>query len=149
MAQLAPCPKWEGKGRVLADSPPVPRPQCYSAGHPYAMRFAATPANAATVPTASGPRDEKTTSFGPLMRQARAGAYSPSEPERTQAARCIPWLRFFATIRYRGGRTTTPCRASARHGVVFPIAMWIRWRYVPLCPPPPEPPPPVPPPPWL
>lgn len=46
------------------------------------MRFAATPANAATVPTASGPRDEKTTSFGPLMRQACAGAYSPSEPER-------------------------------------------------------------------
>src|SRR5712672_1601673 len=46
------------------------------------MRFAATTANAATVPTASGPRDEKTTSFGPLMRQACAGAYSPSEPER-------------------------------------------------------------------
>src|SRR5712672_3350093 len=59
------------------------------------MRFAATPANAATVPTASGPRDEKTPSFGPLIRQACAGAYSPSEPERTHAARCIPWLGFF------------------------------------------------------
>src|ERR1700704_3742604 len=115
-----------------------------------AVRRDATPANAATAHATNGPRDEKTTSFGPMVRQACATLAQPHSPQANRnTRRPLPFLGcvFSATTRSRVCRTMTPCRASARHGVVFPIAMWIQWRYVPLCPPPPLwPPPPEPPP---
>jgi hypothetical protein len=60
------------------------------------MRFAAAPANAAAVPAASSPRDEKTTSFGSLMWQACATpAPARSRPANRNARHPLPSLAAF------------------------------------------------------
>ena len=60
------------------------------------MRFAAAPANAAAVPAASSPRDEKTTSFGSLMWQACATpARARSRPANRNARHPLPSLAAF------------------------------------------------------